>query len=242
MDPDASPRGTATHTTNEFLKGSQFAACLTEITSPVSSVSSVRSGTGPSVETLDPGAASVLRKVQTGLRTRGIQALVELGRCLRLNDADGDGKLALGEFPLKNSGVHITGRDAQSLFYHFDSNHDGAMSVNEFLSEMREPMNPRRQLVVRMAFDALDLSGSGELPAAVIATTFDARRLPEVSSGRKTDCEAHAEFLDTFGLVTERQRQRNVNFDVWERYYANVSAAINEDDQFEQMVRNAWHI
>ncbi|KAG1699156.1 hypothetical protein DVH05_014073 [Phytophthora capsici] len=548
MDPDASPRGTATHTTNEFLKGSQFAACLTEITSPVSSVSSVRSGTGPSVETLDPGAASVLRKVQTGLRTRGIQALVELGRCLRLNDADGDGKLALGEFrralqsshevtsattpnyaplsdadlrglfshldtdrmgvvpveaaldlvrgtmssrrlhlvrtayqtlardtgtamldacdvvqrynanrhpdviaqrkteeqcfrefvenfdmdecgggseaqgkivprqweayyhnvsflvpdddlfdlvvrntwqlpagspqarappvivtasggnpvrkstptnvsgeitlrgkrssgpgmasqqafailqpdlvdqlplsgvlsptsalglappgspgagnkqskelrrtihslrcelkdrglggfitlqqqlrraagrseedygdelndgsvtfhefvrALKNSGVHITGRDAQSLFYHFDSNHDGAMSVNEFLSEMREPMNPRRQLVVRMAFDALDLSGSGELPAAVIATTFDARRLPEVSSGRKTDCEAHAEFLDTFGLVTERQRQRNVNFDVWERYYANVSAAINEDDQFEQMVRNAWHI
>ncbi|KAL3661037.1 hypothetical protein V7S43_014053 [Phytophthora oleae] len=555
MDPDASPRGTAAHTTNEFLKGSQFAACLTEVTSPVSSVSSVRSGTGPSVETLDPGAASVLRKVQSGLRVRGIQALVELGRCLRLNDADGDGKLTLGEFrralqsshevtsaatpnystlsdadlrglfrhldvdrmgvvsveaalnlvretmssrrlrlvhtayqtlardtgtamldacdvvqrydanrhpdviahrkteeqcfrefvenfdmdestseaqgkilprqweayyhnvsflvpdddlfeltvrntwqlppgspqasktrvppvvvtasllgsafagnsvrqptatnvsgevtlrgkrtsgpgmasqqafailqpdlvdhlslsgvisptsalslappgspgtgskqskelrrtihslrcelkergiggfitlqqqlrraagrseedyadelndgsvtfhefvrALKSSNVHITGRDAQSLFYHFDSNHDGTMSVSEFLSGVREPMNPRRQLVVRMAFDALDRSGSGELPAAAIATTFDARRLPEVSTGRKTDCEAHAEFLDTFGLVTERQRQRNVNFDVWERYYANVSAAIDEDDQFEQMVRNAWHI
>ncbi|KAK1931658.1 Calcyphosin-like protein [Phytophthora citrophthora] len=556
MDPDAPPRGTATHTTNEFLKGSQFAACLTEVTSPVSSVSSVRSGTGPSIETLDPGAASVLRKVQTGLRARGIQALVELGRCLRLNDADGDGKLALGEFrralqsshevtsaatpnyaplsdadlrglfchldvdrmgavtveaaldllrgtmssrrlrlvrsayqtlardtgstmldacdvvqrydatrhpdvisqrkteeqcfrefvenfdmdesgggseaqgkilprqweayyhnvsflvpdddlfelivrntwqlpagspqanktrappvittasplgnafggnpvrqstptnsgeitlrgkrssgsgmasqqafailqpdlvdhlppsgvlsptsalslappgspgtgskqskelrrmvhslrcelkerglggfitlqqqlrraagrseedyadelndgsvtfhdfvrALKSSGVHITGRDAQSLFYHFDSNHDGAMSVNEFLSGMREPMNPRRQLVVRMAFDSLDRSGSGEISGTAIATTFDARRLPEVSSGRKTDCEAHAEFLDTFGLVTERQRQRNVNFEVWERYYANVSASIDEDDQFEQMIRNAWHI
>ncbi|KAF1794164.1 EF-Hand 1, calcium-binding site [Phytophthora cactorum] len=554
MDPDASPRGTALHTTNEFLKGSQFAACLTEVTSPTSP--SIRSGTGPSIETLDPGAASVLRKVQTGLRGRGIQALVELGRCLRLSDADGDGKLTLGEFrralqnsyettsgttpnnaplsdadlrglfrhldvdrmgsvlveaaldlvrgtmstrrlrhvhaayqtlaretgtsfldacdvvqrydasrhpeviaqrkseeqcfrefvenfdmdensgegsgkilprqweayyhnvsflvpdddlfelivrntwqlpstgspshknrasppvhtehplgsvfagnsvrqpvptnvngevawrgkrssgtgmasqqafailqpdvvdrlpasgvispttsamnlappgspgaaskqskelrrtihslrcelkerglggfitlqqqlrraagrsdddyvdelndgnvgfhefvrALKNSGVHVTGRDAQSVFYHFDSNHDGTMSVTEFLAGVREPMNPQRQLVVRMAFDALDRLGSGELDAAAIADTFDARRLPEVMSGRKTECEAHAEFLDTFGLVTERQRQRRVNFDVWERYFANVSAAIDEDEQFEQMVRNAWHL
>ncbi|ETK91059.1 hypothetical protein F441_05427 [Phytophthora nicotianae CJ01A1] len=553
MDPDASPRGTVVHTTNEFLKGSQFAACLTEVTSPTSS--STHSGTGPSIETLDPGAASVLRKVQSGLRSRGIQALVELGRCLRLSDTDGDGKLTLGEFrralqtshdatiatspnnpplsdadlrglfrhldvdrmgivpleaaldlvrgtmsnrrlrhvhaayqalaretgtafldacdavqrydasrhpdviaqrkseeqcfrefvenfdmdensgegagkilprqweayyhnvsflvpdddlfeliirntwqlpsigssthknrappavhtespiggtfagnsvrhptltnvngevawrgkrssgtgmasqqafailqpdvvdrlpasgvvsplsamnlappgspgavskqskelrrmihslrcelkerglggfitlqqqlrraagrsdedyvdelndgsvgfhefvrALKSSGVHVTGRDAQSLFYHFDSNHDGTMSVTEFLTGVREPMNPQRQLVVRMAFDALDRLGSGELDAAAIADTFDARRLPEVTSGRKTECEAHAEFLDTFGLLTERQRQRRVNFDVWERYYANASAAIDEDEQFEQMLRNAWHL
>ncbi|GMF10311.1 unnamed protein product [Phytophthora lilii] len=555
MDPDASPRGTATHTTNEFLKGSQFAACLTEVTSPTSPVSSIRSGAAPSVDTLDPGAASVLRKMQAGLRGRGIQALVELGRCLRLGDADGDAMLTLGEFrrslqksyestsattqnytplsdadlrglfrrldcdragsvpvdaaldlvrgtmsarrlrlvhtayqtlaretgtalldacdvvqrydasrhpdviaqrkseeqcfrefvenfdmdennvensgaqgkilprqweayyhnvsflvpdddlfelivrntwqlpsagsptqgvnktrvptplrtespgasnsvrlptptnaevtwrgrrssgtgmasqqafailqpdlvdhmpssgvvspssamslplprspgagskqskelrrtihslrcelkerglggfitlqqqlrraagrsdddyvnelndsnvgfhefvrALKSSGVHITGRDAQSLFYHFDSNHDGSMSIAEFMAGVREPMNSRRQLVVRMAFDTLDRSGNGELDAAAIASAFDARRLPEVMTGRETDCEAHAEFLDTFGLVTERQRQRRVSFDVWERYYENVSAAIEEDEQFEQMVRNAWHV
>ncbi|KAE9040534.1 hypothetical protein PR003_g4962 [Phytophthora rubi] len=554
MDPDASPRGTAVHSTNEFLKGSQFAACLTEVTSPTSPVSSVRSGSGPSVETLDPGAASVLRKLQNGLRGRGLQALVELGRCLRLGDADGDAMLSLGEFrcalqksfevtsattpnytplsdadlrglfrhldgdrtgsvpvdsaldlvrgtmsarrlrlvhsayqtlaretgtamldacdvvqrydasrhpdviaqrkseeqcfrefvenfdmgesggegssgaqgkilprqweayyhnvsflvpdddlfelivrntwqlpppgsptqsasrrhapppiltesprgvgngvrqptptsgevtwrgrrssgpgmasqqafavlqpdlvdhlppsgvispssavslstprspgkqskelrrtvhslrcevkerglggfitlqqqlrraagrsdddcvdelhdgnvdfhefvrALKSSGVHVTGRDAQALFYHFDSNHDGAMSVTEFLAGVREPMNARRQLVVRMAFDTLDRSGSGELDGGAIAAAFDARRLPEVITGRKTDCEAHAEFLDFFGLVTERRRQRRINLDVWERFYANVSAAIDEDEQFEQMVRNAWHV
>jgi Ca2+-binding EF-hand superfamily protein len=552
MDPDASPRGTAMHTTNDFLKGAQFAACLTEVTSPVSPVSSVRSGPGPSADTLDPGAASVLRKLQVGVRARGIQALVNLGRCLRLGDEDGDAMLTLGEFrralqqshettsaaianytplsdadlrglfrhldcdrsgsvpvdaaldlvrgtmsarrmrlvhtayqtlaretgtafldacdavqrydasrhpdviaqrkseeqcfrefvenfdmgessgegsgaqgkilprqweayyhnvsflvpdddlfelivrntwqlpsasspskpanksrvppvltesprgsavvrhptpthgevtwrgrrssgpgmasqqafailqpdlvdrmppsgtaalsamnlamppspgaaskqskelrrmihtlrcglkerglggfitlqqqlrrsagradddvddlndgnvgfhefvrALKSSAVHVTGRDAQSLFHHFDSNHDGAMSVTEFLAGIREPMNARRQLVVRMAFDALDRSGSGELDAAAIAAAFDARRLPEVMTGRKTDCEAHAEFLDTFGLVTERQRQRRISFDVWERYYANVSAAVDEDEQFEQLVRNAWHI
>ncbi|KAF4146500.1 EF hand [Phytophthora infestans] len=552
MDPDASPRGAAVRSTNEFLKGSQLAACLTEVTSPPST----RSGAaGPSVETLDPGAASVLRKVQTGLRARGIQALVELGRCLRLSDADGNGKLTLGEFrralqssheatspttvnnpplsdadlrgiflhldvdrmgivpveaaldlvrgtmssrrlrhvhaayqtlaretgasflaacdvvqrydasrhpdviaqrkseeqcfrefvenfdmdensgegagnilprqweayyhnvsflvpdddlfelivrntwhlpstgdpahksrapppvhiesplgsafagnsirhltptnvngevtwrgkrsfgtgmasqqafailqpdvvdrlpvsgvvspssamnlappgspgaankqskelrrmihslrcelkerglggfialqqqlrraagrsdedygdelndgnigfhdfvrALKSSGVHVTGRDAQSLFFHFDSNHDGTMSVTEFLTGVREPMNTQRQLVVRMAFDALDRLGSGDLAAAAIADAFDARRLPEVTSGRKTECEAHAEFLDTFGLVTECQRQRRVNFDVWERYYANVSAAVDEDEQFELMLRNSWHL
>uniref|UniRef100_H3GC98 EF-hand domain-containing protein n=1 Tax=Phytophthora ramorum TaxID=164328 RepID=H3GC98_PHYRM len=175
--------------------------------------------------------------------------LVQLRRAAGRSDEDfvddlNDGNVGFHDFvrALKSSGVHVTGRDAQSLFYHFDSNHDGTMSVTEFLTGVREPMNARRQLVVRMAFDALDGSGNGELDAAVIATAFDARRLPEVTTGRKTECEAHAEFLDTFGLVTERQRQRRVNFDVWERYYINMSAAIDEDEQFELMVRSAWHV
>ncbi|KAL4167147.1 hypothetical protein KRP22_012634 [Phytophthora ramorum] len=190
-----------------------------------------------------------IHSLRCGLKERGLGGFINLQQQLRRaagrSDEDFVDDLNDGnDFvrALKSSGVHVTDRDTQSLFYHFDSNHDGTMSVTEFLTGVREPMNARRQLVVRMAFDVLDGSGNGELDAAVIATAFDARRLPEVMTGRKTECEAHAEFLDTFGLVTERQRQRRVKFDVWERYYTNMSAAIDEDEQFEQMVLSAWHV
>jgi hypothetical protein len=47
------------------------------------------------------------------------------------------------------------------------------------------------------------------------------------------------EFLDTFdteekdGLVSLRE---------FEKYYGNVSSSIDDDDYFELMIRNAWHI
>ncbi|KAJ8522281.1 hypothetical protein ON010_g17720 [Phytophthora cinnamomi] len=167
----------------------------------------------------------MVHSLRCELKERGLGGFIMLQQQLRRaagrSDEDfvdelNDGNVGFHEFvrALKSSGVHVTGRDAQALFYHFDSNHDGTMSVTEFLTGVREPMNARRQLVVRMAFDTLDRSGSGELDAGTIAAAFDARRLPEVMTGRKTDCEAHAEFLDIFGLVTERQRQRRINFDV----------------------------
>ncbi|RLN56343.1 hypothetical protein BBJ28_00001539 [Nothophytophthora sp. Chile5] len=208
-----------------------------------------------------PGAGSrqskelrrTIHHLRGALKEKGLSGFITLQRQLRLaagkpeeeqGDGSDDGSLNFQTFvrALKDSGVSVTGCDAQNLFHHFDSNHDGMMGVSEFLVGVREPMNERRQLVVRVAFDALDRMGSGELDAVDVAAAFDARRLPEVLAGRKTDREAYAEFLDTFGLTTERQRERRVSFDAWERYYANVSATIDEDDHFEQLMRNAWHL
>lgn len=33
-----------------------------------------------------------------------------------------------------------------------------------------------------------------------------------------------------------------VSYDEWEEYYKDVSASIDDDDYFELMIRNAWHI
>ena len=69
---------------------------------------------------------------------------------------------------------------------------------------------------------------------------YDASKHPDVMTGKKTSDVVMREFLDTFdvggvhdGKVT---REEFVN------YYANVGASIDDDNYFELIVRNAWHI
>ena len=74
-----------------------------------------------------------------------------------------------------------------------------------------------------------------------IRGVYNVTHHPEFLQGKKTEDELLGEFLINFegprgrhdGQITEK------NF---EEYYANVSASIDDDNYFELMVRNAWHI
>lgn len=70
---------------------------------------------------------------------------------------------------------------------------------------------------------------------------YNASRHPDVLTGRKTEDTILAEFLTNFegpggtkdGIITVEE---------FESYYSNISASIDDDDYFELMLRNAWHI
>ena len=40
----------------------------------------------------------------------------------------------------------------------------------------------------------------------------------------------------------KKEKDGKVTIEEFEMYYADVSASINDDDYFELMIRNAWHI
>ena len=60
-------------------------------------------------------------------------------------------------------------------------------------------------------------------------------------SGKKTKTEVFREFLDTFIVDTDKS-DGTIHPEEFTRYYQNVSASIDDDDYFELMMRNAWHI
>lgn len=74
-----------------------------------------------------------------------------------------------------------------------------------------------------------------------IRGVYNVSHHPDFLQGKKTEDVILNEFLMNFegpkgrhdGQITEK------NF---EEYYANVSASIDDDDYFELMIRNAWHI
>jgi calcyphosin len=101
-------------------------------------------------------------------------------------------------------------------------------------------MSDRRRSLVALAFKKLDKDGNGMLEPSDVAGAYDATKHPDVLSGKKTSTEVLREFLDTFdvgGVVDGKVTRQE-----FESYYDNISASIDNDDYFELMIRNAWHI
>merc|ERR1719161_570801 len=90
-----------------------------------------------------------------------------------------------------------------------------------------------------MAFDALDHTGDGLIQADDMANRFNARGHPDVIGGRMPPDLALSHLLQQFDGI---EQDGMVTREEFLEYYKNVSASIDDDDYFELMIRNAWHI
>jgi len=184
----------------------------------------------------------LLDKFRESLQQHGARGIFGIGRKFRIADDDGNRQLDLAEFT-KTANEHAmmwSPAQVRAVFASFDRDGSGAISFDEFLIGVRGDMNQRREQLVLMAFEVFDSDKSGVVDMKDIEAKYDASKHPDVISGKKTSTEVLREFLDTFdssdvkdGKVTPRE---------FLNYYSNVSASIDEDDYFELMIRNAWHI
>ena len=94
--------------------------------------------------------------------------------------------------------------------------------------------------MVHLAFRKIDKDNSGELDVQDVISTYDASKHPDVVAGKRSAGEILREFLDTFDVGGEKDGK--VSIQEFENYYGNISASIDDDDYFELMIRNAWHI
>lgn len=62
------------------------------------------------------------------------------------------------------------------------------------------PLTPYRKDVVAKVFRKLDKDESGSILVQDIESMYQAKAHPDVRSGKRTEQEVHAEFLDTFEL------------------------------------------
>jgi len=109
-------------------------------------------------------------------------------------------------------------------------------------------MNPTREALAKKAYSIMDSDKSGMLDLNDIRQTYNAKHHPDVKSGKKTEDEVLAEFLDTFEdnycdmKGCEDARDGKVTMHEWVEYYNNVSMSIDRDDYFELMMTNTWNL
>jgi Ca2+-binding EF-hand superfamily protein len=227
MGPRASDTGNA---------AKPVVAGITTANTVVKDVSYYRSGV------VSPGLQLIIQKLKTELKSRGIHGFIGLQRKFRIMDEDGNKSLDLGEFKkgLKEMGLDLTDADVRMLFDYFDRDHSGSIDFEEFIRGVRDPLSPRRQSLVKLAFIRLDRDGNGVIDAEDIAKIYDPSKHPDVLSGRSTPAAVLRDFLDTFDVGGEVDGK--VTQQEFENYYSNVGASIDNDDYFELMIRNSWHI
>ena len=167
--------------------------------------------------------------------------IVGLGRKFKIIDDDGSGQLSVAEFKkaIKEHTLDWSDSQFQMVFNHFDVDGSGTITYDEFLSGVRGELNERREQLVLQAFSVLDTTGSGAIEMDDIMQAYSADKHPDVISGKKTKNQVLREFLDTFD---QGDKDGKVTPEEFCKYYSNVSASIDDDDYFELMIRNAWHI
>jgi hypothetical protein len=153
-------------------------------------------------------------------------------------DDNRNGCLDLGEFAkgVAESKLQMTDQDIRTLFAAFDRNRDGTIQYDEFLRVVRGDLSPNRKALVVKAFKKLDKDGSGELNFDDICEVYNAKKHPAVLEGRKTERQILEEFLSTFEMHLSDKPDGIVTLDEFVEYYANVSASIDNDAYFVQMM------
>ncbi|GMH53803.1 hypothetical protein TrRE_jg141, partial [Triparma retinervis] len=184
----------------------------------------------------------VMRVREEILRRGGGNGLRSAAVMLRRMDKDGSNSLDGEELKvgLENMGIcGLLDEDVERLMKAFDKDGSGKISVEEFFRGLQGDMKRRRKVIVRMAYNILDSDGSGSVTVSDIRSLYDCSQHPLVASGEMTTDEALAMVLSTYeqgvsdGVVT---------FQEFLEYYRDVSAGVDDDDYFELMVRNAWHV
>ena len=103
-------------------------------------------------------------------------------------------------------------------------------------------MAPKRLALVKKAYQILDKDGSGEVDYNDICDTYNAKKHPAVLEGRKTERQILEEFLATFEMALSGVADGIVTLDEWIEYYTSVSASIDNEDYFEQMMNSSWNV
>lgn len=183
----------------------------------------------------------ILNKIRETLNARGAHGIRGLGLVFRRMDNNGDKKFDRNEFMwgLRENGHKLSPSEFERIFKYFDKNNDGRITYNEFLQGIRGEMNSRRKALVMLAFAKLDKNGNGCIELDDIAQAYDVTQHPKFKSGECNKNEILAEFMSQWDT---QRKDSKVTPDEFCDYYGDVSASIDEDDYFELMIRNAWHI
>jgi len=196
----------------------------------------------PPLEHRKAGPADRMKEFRDKVLERGGSAgLHSLGRVFRLMDTDDDRRISPEELQrgMAHYGVPMSADEVQQLIAALDRDNSGNVRLSEFLIAIRGAINQRRQKMIDMAFKVLDKTGNGVITIEDIQGTYSVHHDPDVLKGLIAPDKALEYFLSQFDTI---DKDGTVTLKEFTEYYRNVSASITNDDYFELMIRNAWHI
>eukprot|EP01006_Ploeotia_vitrea_P054185 TRINITY_DN67858_c7_g1_i1.p1 TRINITY_DN67858_c7_g1~~TRINITY_DN67858_c7_g1_i1.p1 ORF type:complete len:420 (-),score=48.45 TRINITY_DN67858_c7_g1_i1:958-2217(-) len=188
-----------------------------------------------------PSRTPIVDEVRKKVMARGGRTGFRgLTRMLRIMDDNGNKNLDRTEFQngLNVYGIYPTKQQMDELMAWFDRDGSGQISVTEFLRGVREPMNQRRRDFVLQAYALLDVITDGLVTFKDIKQAYDTSKHPDLLAGKKTEQEIILDFMKGW----DKDHDGTVTKDEFLDYYEDISTGIDDDDYFELMMRNAWHI
>ena len=191
----------------------------------------------------------VIEKLRKIISRRGTRGIMSIRREFMIADNDNSKTIDINEFKkfCHDYRIPLEENEIKLLFSELDINRNGKIDYEEFLKGMVGEMNERRKKIVLQVFKIFDKNQNGVIEMDDIRENYNAKLHPEVQSGKKTEEEVLAEFLDTFeyqfSLLNEgKTKDGKITMEEFLEYYNNISMSIKDDDYFEEMIKSVYNL
>ena len=193
---------------------------------------------------------SPIELFRTSIKKRGIRGIMAMRRAFIIADENDSKTLTLPEFIkfCHDYRIPISGKDINILFDEFDTNKNGEIKYEEFVLAFTGEMCERRKRLITILFEVLDKDRKGFVELDDIRNTYNPKNHPDILAGKRTEDEVLAEFLDNlqyhFSLLKSDKEQENtkINFDEFLAFFNYISAGIEDDDYFENIIKAGFNL
>ena len=191
----------------------------------------------------------IIEKLRKVISKRGTRGIMSIRREFMIADNDNNKTVDINEFRkfCHDYRIPLNQNEIQTLFSELDRNRNGKIDYEEFLRGVVGEMNDRRRKIVLQVFNVFDKNQNGVIEMDDIRENYNAKFHPDVQSGKKTEEEVLAEFLDTFeyqfSLLNDgKNKDGKITMEEFLEYYNNISMSIKDDDYFEEMIKSVYNL
>ncbi len=190
-------------------------------------------------------ADDAISAVRATLAKRGLRALLGVAKALKELDPKSKGQVSVQEFRSVLAQYRIgLGEDGtNAILSRFDTARTGIFDYPRFVAAIKDTLPlPRRQQA-----DQAFAMFPAPITSAIMKDLFDPRRHPDVESGKASREGMLLAFCDTLDLHAQlffpgEDNSSVVSKERFADYFAFVSATVENDDKFAQVVLDCWKL
>jgi Ca2+-binding EF-hand superfamily protein len=194
--------------------------------------------------TLPPPAnrEAILLEVQEVVKARGVDAFWNLRSFFKQFELKmlSTGKIDREDLKacLRDWGINTPNHYLDAIVNLCSGSDMGLLDIKEFLAILRGPLSFEREDLVSAVYAKLDKDMERIVAIEELSKYFSGADHPLVTIGGFTEKEALEHLLQSFEV--KGKMPRKVLYEKFCDYYADLSAAIEDDSYFETIVRSNW--
>lgn len=184
----------------------------------------------------------ILANLKDSVCMRGIDGFWALRELFQNLEKQLTGKGKIDREDLKAAlnawGVNVKPRYMDDVLKLIDHGQMSLIDLNDFRQLVRGPLSAARESLLLDIWSQFTAGPSGSVPLDELASKFNGHDHPIVSIGGATEADALNHFLRSFDV--KGVRPKAASFEKFADYYADLSAAIDDDAYFFGIVESNW--